>query len=58
LRFQPTNAQVVLDHGLYITLRQSFREEYATLWRSMFVLDIDTIEKIGKKWGLGLDPNM
>ncbi|RSH78956.1 uncharacterized protein EHS24_001879 [Apiotrichum porosum] len=49
---------VVLDHGLYITLRQSFREEYATLWRSMFVLDIDTIEKIGKKWGLGLDPNM
>ncbi|BEI98336.1 hypothetical protein CcaverHIS631_0306350 [Cutaneotrichosporon cavernicola] len=49
---------IVLDHGLYITLRKSFREEYATLWRSLFVLDLPTIERISKAWGLGIDPNI
>lgn len=49
---------IVLDHGLYITLRQQFREEYATLWRSLFVLDVPKVEEIGKRWGFGLDPNM
>jgi aarF domain-containing kinase len=49
---------IVLDHGLYITLRRSFREEYATLWRSLFVLDLPTIDRISKAWGLGIDPNM
>ncbi|GMK56670.1 hypothetical protein CspeluHIS016_0305100 [Cutaneotrichosporon spelunceum] len=49
---------IVLDHGLYITLGRRFREEYATLWRSLFVLDIPAIERISKAWGLGIDPNM
>ncbi|TXT13586.1 hypothetical protein VHUM_00953 [Vanrija humicola] len=49
---------IVLDHGLYITLREQFREEYATLWRSLFVLDVPKVEEIGKRWGFGLDPNM
>lgn len=52
------NHQLVLDHGLYITLRQSFREEYCTLWRSLFVIDVPKVEEIARKWGLGLDANL
>ncbi|GFZ51505.1 hypothetical protein JCM24511_09272 [Saitozyma sp. JCM 24511] len=49
---------VLIDHGLYITLPQKFREEYCTLWRSLFVLDVPTIESIARKWGIALDANM
>ena len=48
----------MIDHGLYITLDKKFREEYCTLWRSLFVLDVPMIENIAKKWGIALDANM
>jgi aarF domain-containing kinase len=48
----------LIDHGLYITLDKKFREEYCTLWRSLFVLDVPMIENIAKKWGIALDANM
>ncbi|CAE6453877.1 unnamed protein product [Rhizoctonia solani] len=51
----PTVPQVVLiDHGLYVTLPEKFRNEYATLWRSMFVGDLETIEAstIAEAWGI------
>ncbi|KAF8681603.1 ABC1 family [Rhizoctonia solani] len=41
----PKIPQVVLiDHGLYVTLPEKFRKEYATLWRSLFIGDLDAIE--------------
>ncbi|GAA97842.1 uncharacterized protein L969DRAFT_52271 [Mixia osmundae IAM 14324] len=47
-------AQIVLiDHGLYIPLREEFREQYSEFWRSLFVMDMDTIERITKSWGVG-----
>ncbi|OXB36500.1 aarF domain-containing kinase [Cryptococcus neoformans] len=49
---------VLIDHGLYIELPQQFREDYCRLWRSLFVIDIPTIESIAKKWGIALDPNL
>ncbi|KAL0247555.1 hypothetical protein I308_103625 [Cryptococcus tetragattii IND107] len=49
---------VLIDHGLYIELPQEFREDYCRLWRSLFVIDIPTIENIAKKWGIALDPNL
>ncbi|KAK8843490.1 hypothetical protein IAR55_007150 [Kwoniella newhampshirensis] len=49
---------VLIDHGLYIDLPQKFREEYCTLWRSLFVLDVPMIESIAKKWGIALDANL
>ncbi|KAL7421425.1 hypothetical protein Q5752_004311 [Cryptotrichosporon argae] len=49
---------VLIDHGLYIDLPQTFREEYCTLWRSLFVLDVPKIESIAHKWGIALDANM
>lgn len=50
--------KVLIDHGLYIDLPKSFREEYCTLWRSLFVLDVKSIENIAHKWGIALDANM
>ena len=50
--------QVLIDHGLYITLPKQFREDYCTLWRSLFVLDVPQIERIAGKWGIALDANM
>ncbi len=50
--------QILIDHGLYITLPKKFREEYCTLWRSLFVLDVPSIESIAHKWGIALDANM
>ena len=50
--------QVVIDHGLYVDFKPDFREEYCNLWRAMFMFDIPSIERIAKKWGIALDPNM
>jgi aarF domain-containing kinase len=50
--------QVLIDHGLYITLTKTFREEYCTLWRSLFVLDVPKIEEIARGWGIAVDANM
>lgn len=49
---------MLIDHGLYIELPKQFREDYATLWRSLFVLDVPKIESIAHKWGIALDANM
>lgn len=43
---------VVIDHGLYIDLSPSFRRSYSELWRALFVMDTDTIERIGRSWGI------
>ncbi|WWC64250.1 uncharacterized protein I303_106859 [Kwoniella dejecticola CBS 10117] len=49
---------ILIDHGLYISLPREFREDYCTLWRSLFVLDVPKIETIARKWGIALDANM
>lgn len=50
--------QILIDHGLYIDLPKEFREDYCTLWRSLFVLDVPKIEHIAQKWGIAVDANM
>ncbi|KAK6874231.1 ABC1 family protein lscO [Candida tropicalis] len=54
VRFDSKGKQqlVLLDHGLYIELNDSFRIEYCNLWRYLFSLDTPGIEEIGKKWGI------
>ena len=54
VRFDSKGKQqlVLLDHGLYIELNDSFRIEYCNLWRYLFLLDTPGIEEIGKKWGI------
>lgn len=49
----PKHPQIVLiDHGLYITMSDDFRRDYSLLWRSLFVMDTDTIDRITKSWGI------
>ncbi|KNC85731.1 atypical/ABC1 protein kinase [Sphaeroforma arctica JP610] len=43
---------VILDHGLYVEESNKFREEYCQLWKSMFLLDVDGMKEICKKWGI------
>lgn len=50
---KPKKPQVVIiDHGLYIDLTPSFRRSYSELWRALFVMDTDTIDRIGRSWGI------
>lgn len=43
---------VLIDHGLYVELPEKFRKEYSTLWRSLFVGDLESIENIAESWGI------
>lgn len=43
---------MIIDHGLYVDLSPSFRRSYSELWRALFVVDTDTIERIGRSWGI------
>ncbi|KAF9220569.1 ABC1-domain-containing protein [Gyrodon lividus] len=50
----PTHPQLVLlDHGLYVRVRESFRREYATLWRGLLAADWNAIEGVTRSWGIG-----
>ena len=53
VRFDSKNKQqlVLIDHGLYITLSDSFRLQYCNLWRYLFLLNTKGIEQIGREWG-------
>lgn len=41
-----------------VPLSEKFRREYSTLWRSLFVLDLDTIQATAKAWGVTFDTDM
>lgn len=42
----------LIDHGLYIQLPEKFRRDYCELWRSLFVLDTASIDRIAQGWGI------
>ncbi|KAI9248492.1 ABC1 family-domain-containing protein [Phascolomyces articulosus] len=48
---------VIIDHGLYIQESEQFRLEYCRLWEALFMLDMDTMNRICKSWGIQ-DSNM
>jgi len=48
---------VIIDHGLYVELTDEFRRDYSLLWKSLFVMDTPTIERIASGWGFG-SPDM
>ncbi|KAF9236791.1 ABC1 family-domain-containing protein [Melanogaster broomeanus] len=50
----PTRPQLVLlDHGLYVRVKEPFRREYATLWRGLLAADWNAIESVTRSWGIG-----
>ncbi|QIW99205.1 hypothetical protein AMS68_004723 [Peltaster fructicola] len=43
---------VLIDHGLYITMPDKFRKQYALFWRSLMTFDNKTIARLTKEWGI------
>lgn len=43
---------VLIDHGLYITMGEKFRKQYALFWRSLMTFDNATISRLTKDWGI------
>ncbi|CUM63719.1 uncharacterized protein PRCAT00001303001 [Priceomyces carsonii] len=43
---------VILDHGLYVTLSDSFRTQYCKLWAYLSTFDREGIELIARAWGI------
>jgi aarF domain-containing kinase len=51
---RPSQPQLVLlDHGLYVRLSDTFRRQYAELWRGLLGGDWAVVEDITKAWGIG-----
>ncbi|KAE8229964.1 hypothetical protein CF326_g5047 [Tilletia indica] len=46
---------VLIDHGLYVSLNDNFRREYARLWRAIYEIDFPELKRIVKLWGLAED---
>lgn len=44
---------VILDHGLYVSLPEKFRDEYSHIWKSLFSFNLAEIESIAHEWGIG-----
>ncbi|KAL0948030.1 hypothetical protein HGRIS_010655 [Hohenbuehelia grisea] len=44
---------VLLDHGLYVRLPETFRIQYAHLWKGLLAMDLKTVEKVTTEWGIG-----
>jgi aarF domain-containing kinase len=57
IRPHPTRPEqpqlVLLDHGLYVRPSETFRKQYATLWRGLVTTDFDTIKGVAAEWGIG-----
>jgi aarF domain-containing kinase len=43
---------ILLDHGLYLRCRDSFRREHCQLWKSLFTNDHRQLTKICRQWGI------
>ena len=48
---------VLLDHGLYVHPTPNFQRQYATLWKSLLMLDLKVLEEVAEEWGIG-EPKM
>ncbi|KAF9111031.1 hypothetical protein BGX27_005492 [Mortierella sp. AM989] len=44
---------LLLDHGLYVRESEEFRKQYCLFWKSLFLLDKQTIHDICVQWGVG-----
>ncbi|EQB52240.1 hypothetical protein CGLO_08164 [Colletotrichum gloeosporioides Cg-14] len=43
---------VLLDHGLYVTLSESLRQQYAQFWKGIFTQDTEALRKVSSAWGM------
>lgn len=52
-KFNGRQQLVILDHGLYVTFPNKFKNQYRELWEAMFTLDMDKVNDISDNWGVG-----
>lgn len=43
---------VLLDHGLYITLSENLRQQYALFWKGLLTQDTDALKKVSNARGM------
>lgn len=52
-RLPSGRAEVVLiDHGLYVYMSPTFRNQYAEFWKALMTFDNATIERVTSQWGI------
>ncbi|KAI8974036.1 ABC1-domain-containing protein [Trametes punicea] len=44
---------VLLDHGLYVRLSDTFQQQYARLWKGLLTVDFDVVKSVAEDWGIG-----
>ncbi|KAI0629098.1 atypical/ABC1/ABC1-B protein kinase [Trametes polyzona] len=44
---------VLLDHGLYVRLPETFQQQYARLWKALLTVDFDAVSAVAREWGIG-----
>ncbi|GLT57681.1 hypothetical protein SLA2020_306350 [Shorea laevis] len=44
---------VLLDHGFYKKLDEGFRLDYCRLWKALIILDSNSIQHLGERFGVG-----
>ena len=47
------NNAVLLDHGIYKQLDETFRLDYCQLWKAVILLDSNKIRYLGDQFGVG-----
>ena len=43
---------VLIDHGLYVYLKDDFRHQYGVFWKALMTFDNKTIKDVTGKWGV------
>ncbi len=43
---------VLIDHGLYVHMKPSFRHEYSLFWKSLMTFDNKTLQEVVSGWGV------
>lgn len=50
----PSHPQLVLiDHGLYVNMPETFRQQYASVWKGLLTADLPVIKRVTQEWGIG-----
>ncbi|KLU91847.1 ABC1 domain-containing protein [Magnaporthiopsis poae ATCC 64411] len=44
---------VLIDHGLYVYMSETFRRQYGEFWRALMTFDNATIHRVCAEWGIG-----
>ncbi|KAL9273562.1 AarF domain-containing protein [Drosera capensis] len=44
---------VLLDHGIYKELDEDFRLDYCQLWRALILRNVNEIQQVGERFGIG-----